>query len=158
MEIFLQLRSKVPIYEQIVTQVKQLILNGTLTDGEPIPSMRALAKTLQVSVITVQKAYEELQRNGLIESLAGRGTFINAPSTGDIKQEYWLAIQDHAEKIAKLAKDSGIATEEIIKLIETVCMSGDAAPRSEARKRNRALPDGAAGFGAESHLDGGARA
>ena len=121
MEIFLQLRSKVPIYEQIVTQVKQLILNGTLQDGEPIPSMRALAKTLQISVITVQKAYEELQRNGLIESLAGRGTFINAPSTGDIKQEYWLAIQDHAEKIAKLAKDSGIATAEIIELIKTVC-------------------------------------
>ena len=121
MEIFLQLRSKIPIYEQIVTQVKQLIISGSLKDGDPIPSMRALAKTLQVSVITVQKAYEELQRKGYIESLAGRGTFIQAQDTGDIKQEYWESIKDHSQKIAKLAKDSGISTAEIISLIKTVC-------------------------------------
>ena len=121
MEIFLQLRSKVPIYEQIVTQVKQLILSGALKDGDPIPSMRTLAKTLQVSVITVQKAYEELQRKGFIESLAGRGTFIRAQNTDDIKQEYWETIKNHAEKIAKLAKDSNIGTDEIINLIKTVC-------------------------------------
>jgi len=125
MEIFLQLRSKIPIYEQIVTQVKQLIISGSLKDGDPIPSMRALAKTLQVSVITVQKAYEELQRKGYIESLAGRGTFIQARDTGDIKQEYWDSIKDHAQKIAKLAKDSGIGTEEIIELIKTVCEGGN---------------------------------
>ena len=121
MEIFLQLRSKVPIYEQIVTQVKQLIISGKLKDGDPIPSMRALAKTLQVSVITVQKAYEDLQRKGLIESLAGRGTFIRVSNMEDVKQEYWLAIRDHIEKIAKLAKDSGIAVSEIIELIKTIC-------------------------------------
>ena len=121
MEIFLQLRSKVPIYEQIVTQVKQLIVSGALKDGEAIPSMRALAKTLQVSVITVQKAYEDLQRKGYIESLAGRGTFIRVPNMDNIKQEYWLAIEDHVQKIAKLAKDSGIPTAEIIALIKTVC-------------------------------------
>ncbi|MCL2287365.1 MAG: GntR family transcriptional regulator [Firmicutes bacterium] len=121
MEIFLQLRSKVPIYEQIVTQVKQLIISGALKDGDPIPSMRALAKTLQVSVITVQKAYEDLQRKGLIESLAGRGTFIRVPNMDDVRQEYWLAIQDHVEKISKLAKDSGIDVAEIIDLIKTVC-------------------------------------
>jgi len=121
MEIFLQLRSKVPIYEQIVTQVKQLIISGALKDGDPIPSMRALAKTLQVSVIAVQKAYEDLQRKGLIESLAGRGTFIRVPNMDDVRQEYWLAIQDHVEKISKLAKDSGIDVAEIIDLIKTVC-------------------------------------
>jgi len=125
MEIFLQLRSKIPIYEQIVTQVKQLIISGSLKDGDPIPSMRALAKTLQVSVITVQKAYEELQRKGYIESLAGRGTFIQAQDTGDIKQEYWESIKDHAKKIAVLAKDSGISTDEIIDLIKTVCEGGN---------------------------------
>jgi len=121
MEIFLQLRSKVPIYEQIVTQVKQLIMSGMLKDGEPIPSMRALAKTLQVSVITVQKAYEDLQRKGFIESLAGRGTFIRVPNMDDIRQEYWLAIQNHVDKISKLTKESGIAVDEVIGLIKTVC-------------------------------------
>jgi len=121
MEIFLQLRSKIPIYEQIVAQVKQLIMTGALQDGEPIPSMRALAKTLQVSVITVQKAYKDLQRKGLIESLAGRGTFIRVNSADDIKQEYWLAIEEHINKIAKFAKDSGITTTEVIDLIKTIC-------------------------------------
>ena len=121
MEIFLQLRSKTPIYEQIVSQVKQLIVSGTLKDGEAIPSMRALAKTLQVSVITVQKAYEDLQRKGYIESLAGRGTFIRVPNMDDIKLEYRQAIKDHVEKIAKLAKDSDISTAEVIALIKTVC-------------------------------------
>jgi GntR family transcriptional regulator len=121
MEIFLQLRSKTPIYEQIVSQVKQLIVSGTLKDGEAIPSMRALAKTLQISVITVQKAYEDLQRKGYIESLAGRGTFIRVPNMDDIKLEYRQAIKDHVEKIAKLAKDSDISTAEVIALIKTVC-------------------------------------
>jgi len=120
MEIFLQLRSKVPIYEQIVTQVKQLIMSGALKDGDPIPSMRALAKTLQVSVITVQKAYEELQRKGFIESLSGRGTFIQAQNTDDIKQEYWNSIKTHAQKIAALAKESGATTQDIIDLITEV--------------------------------------
>ena len=124
MEIFLQLRSKIPIYEQIVTQVKQLIISGSLKDGDPIPSMRALSKTLQVSVITVQKAYEELQRKGYIESLAGRGTFIQARDTSEIKQEYWDSIKNHVKEIAKLAKDSGISTAEIIELIKVVCEGG----------------------------------
>jgi len=120
MEIFLQLRSKIPIYEQIVTQVKQLIMDGALKDGDPIPSMRALAKTLKVSVITVQKAYEDLQRKGFIESLAGRGTFIRVQSIDDIKLEYWTEIKEHVEKLAKLAHSSGIGTAEIIDLIKTV--------------------------------------
>jgi len=120
MEIFLQLRSKIPIYEQIVTQVKQLIMDGALKDGDPIPSMRALAKTLKVSVITVQKAYEDLQRKGFIESLAGRGTFIRVQSMDDIKLEYWAEIKEHVEKLAKLAHSSGIGTAEVIDLIKTV--------------------------------------
>ena len=117
MEIFLQLRSKIPIYEQIVSQVKQLIMAGTLKDGDSIPSMRSLAKTLKVSVITVQKAYEELQRKGLIESLAGRGTFIRVESMDDIKREYWNAIHEHVDKLKKLSHDSGISIDEIIETL-----------------------------------------
>jgi len=118
MEIFLQLRSKVPIYEQIAAQVKQLVLSGTLEDGEPIPSMRALAKTLKVSVITVQKAYEDLQLEGFIDSLVGRGTFARTPDMEGVRREYLAAIKTHVDKIAKLAKDSGVTTQEIIELIK----------------------------------------
>ena len=121
MEIFLKLRSKVPIYEQIIAQVKQLILSGTLKDGEAIPSMRALAKSLKVSVITVQKAYEDLQREGFIDSLVGRGTFARTPDIESVRREYWEAIKTHVDEISKLAKDSGIATQEIVELIKTVC-------------------------------------
>jgi len=118
MDIFLQLRSKVPMYEQIVTQVKQHIMTGRLKDGDPIPSMRTLAKTLQVSVITVQKAYEELQRAGLIESLAGRGTFIRVADANNIKQEYLNAIAEHMGKITELAKEGGISIDEVIDLFK----------------------------------------
>ena len=118
MEIFLQLRSKVPIYEQIAAQVKQLVLSGALKDGEPIPSMRTLAKTLKVSVITVQKAYEDLQLEGFIDSLVGRGTFARTPDMEGVRREYLAAIKTHVDKIAKLAKDSGVTTQEIIELIK----------------------------------------
>jgi len=117
MDIFLQLRSKIPIYEQIITQVKQHIMSGRLKDGDPIPSMRALAKTLQVSVITVQKAYEELQRAGLIESLAGRGTFIRVSNSDDIRQEYLNIITERVRDIVKLAKEGDISMDEIINLL-----------------------------------------
>ena len=118
MQILLQLRSKVPIYEQIVTQVKQQVITGALKDGDPIPSMRALAKTLQVSVITVQKAYEELQRQDLIESLAGRGTFIKSPDKKEIQQEYRAAIAELVAKIVALARDSDIPMQDVIQMFK----------------------------------------
>lgn len=114
MEIFLHLRSKIPIYEQIITQVKQQILSGKLKDGQSIPSMRALAKTLRVSVITVQKAYEELQREGFIDSLVGRGTFARTPDTEGIRREYWASIEKHINEIIRLSKDSGIDINEVV--------------------------------------------
>jgi len=124
MQILLQLRSKTPIYEQIVMQVKQQILSGALADGDAIPSMRTLAKTLQVSVITVQKAYEELARRGLIESLAGRGTFIRAQNTEDIRQEYLASIRSHMQEIIKLAKGSSVGIAEIINIMEAEFAGG----------------------------------
>lgn len=76
MEIILSSNSSKPIYTQITEQIKAQIMDGTLRAGDPIPSMRSLAKSLHVSVITVQRAYEELQRNGFIETTVGRGSFV----------------------------------------------------------------------------------
>ena len=78
MEIIISNNSSKPIYEQITTQIKAMIITGQLQAGEPIPSMRALAKSLHISVITVQKAYEDLQRDGFIETTVGRGSFVSA--------------------------------------------------------------------------------
>ena len=76
MEIILSSNSSKPIYTQITEQIKAQIMDGTLRAGDPIPSMRSLAKSLHVSVITVQRAYEELQRDGFIETTVGRGSFV----------------------------------------------------------------------------------
>ena len=76
MEIIISNNANKPIYEQITTQIKAMIMSGELQAGDAIPSMRSLAKSIHVSVITVQKAYEDLQRDGFIETTVGRGTFI----------------------------------------------------------------------------------
>ena len=80
MEIIISSNTNKPIYEQITSQIKAMVMNGELQQGEPIPSMRSLAKSLHISVITVQKAYEDLQRDGFIETTVGKGSFISGSS------------------------------------------------------------------------------
>ena len=76
MDIIISNQSSEPIYEQIVSQVKAQIMNGTLAEGDALPSMRALAQSLRISVITTKRAYEELERDGFIETYTGRGSFV----------------------------------------------------------------------------------
>lgn len=78
MEIIISNNANKPIYEQITSQIKAMIMSGELQAGDAIPSMRALAKSIHVSVITVPKAYEDLQRDGFIETTIGRGSFVSA--------------------------------------------------------------------------------
>ena len=78
MEIILSNSSNEPIYQQITSQIKTMIIDGTLKTGDSMPSMRNLAKSLHVSVITAQHAYEDLQKDGFIETVAGKGTFVSA--------------------------------------------------------------------------------
>lgn len=87
LEILISTQSKTPIYEQIVTQLKKQILEGKLEVGTSIPGMRTLAKTLKVSVITVQKAYEILQAEGFITSKVGLGTYISLPEVSELKDK-----------------------------------------------------------------------
>ena len=82
MEIIISNNANKPIYEQITSQIKAMIMSGELQAGDAIPSMRALAKSIHVSVITVQKAYEDLQRDGFIETTVGRGSFVSAQKQG----------------------------------------------------------------------------
>ncbi len=86
MEIIISNNANKPIYEQITSQIKAMIMSGQLQAGDAIPSMRALAKSIHVSVITVQKAYEDLQRDGFIETTVGRGSFVSArDSSSDLQ-------------------------------------------------------------------------
>ena len=81
MNIIISNSSGVPIYEQIVAQIKEQIMNGELKAGDALPSMRALAQSIRISVITTKRAYEELEKDGFIESFTGKGSFVKAQNT-----------------------------------------------------------------------------
>ncbi len=118
MEIIISNNTSKPIYEQITSQIKAMIMNGELSSGDPIPSMRALAKSIHVSVITVQKAYEELQRDGFIETAVGRGTFVAARNMDFYQEEQQRKMEEHIEEIVSIAKTSGIPLSKVLELVE----------------------------------------
>ena len=108
----------VPIYEQIVSQIKGMILGGTLKEGDPLPSMRALAQDLRVSVITTKRAYESLEAEGLIESLTGRGSFVAAADPEMLREQNLREIEQHLSQAAEIAKRSGVSKEELTEILE----------------------------------------
>ena len=117
MEILLSNSSDEPIYEQITSQIKAMIMKGSLKSGDTLPSMRKLAKELHVSVITAQRAYEELQRDGFIDTVAGKGTFVAARNREFIREENLRIIEQRLEQAAKLARENDLSLEELIKLL-----------------------------------------
>ncbi len=116
-EIALSFQGDTPIYEQIETQIRSQILSGKLEAGTPIPSMRALAKMLKVSVITVQKAYENLRNEGLIESVVGRGTIVSASNRQAIAEARQRELEEKIEDVIRLAKESGLSLDQLQDLI-----------------------------------------
>lgn len=117
MEIIISSNTSKPIYEQITSQIKALIMSGELETGEPIPSMRALAKSLHVSVITVQKAYEDLQRDGFIETTIGRGSFVAAQNKDFYQEEQQRQAEEHLQAAADIGRTSGIPLSKLIELL-----------------------------------------
>lgn len=119
LEITLSFHDGQPIYEQIEAQIRTQIGQGKLKPGDAIPSMRALARMLQVSVITVQKAYENLRAQGLIESAVGRGTRIAASSANRLQEQQKQEVKDCLGQAISRAKQYGMEKEELIKLVQT---------------------------------------
>ncbi len=117
MEIIISTNAGKPIYEQITSQIKAQIMEGKLRTGEAIPSMRALAKALHISVITVQKAYEDLQRDGFIETIVGRGSFVSARNKDFYQEEQQRRIEAHLEQAADIARSSGVTLDKLKELI-----------------------------------------
>ena len=117
MEIIISSNTSKPIYEQITSQIKAMIMTGELEAGTPIPSMRTLAKTIHVSVMTVQKAYEDLSRDGFIETAVGRGSFVSAQNNDFIREEKQKELEDKLEQAAELVKASGLTLEKAIELL-----------------------------------------
>lgn len=117
MEIIISSNTSKPIYEQITTQIKAMIMSGELKTGNPIPSMRSLAKSLHISVITVQKAYEDLQRDCFIETTVGRGSFISAQNKDFYQEEQQKKAEEHLQIAAEIGRMSNISLEKLIELL-----------------------------------------
>ena len=120
MDIVLSNTNQNPIYEQICIQIKQQILDGTLTPEQPLPSIRSLAKELRISVITTKRAYEELERDGYIETVAGKGSFVARPDTGRVRREYLERVRAHLLEAVRLAPSGGLDGAGLIQLLEQV--------------------------------------
>ena len=99
-------------------QIKAMIMNGELPTGTPLPSMRALAKSTHVSVITIQKAYEDLQRDGFIETTVGRGSFVAAQNKDFIQEEQQRRAEEHLIQAAEIGRIHGIPAEKLIELLK----------------------------------------
>ncbi|MFY9213578.1 MAG: GntR family transcriptional regulator [Tissierellaceae bacterium] len=120
MDIIISNSSKKPIYDQIASQIKNMIINGTLKEGDALPSMRALARELRISVITTKRAYEELEREGFIETVMGRGSFVARKNLEFIREEQFRRAEEHLLKSVHIAKSSGISLDELIEIIKTL--------------------------------------
>ncbi|MBA2176317.1 GntR family transcriptional regulator [Halobacillus locisalis] len=117
MKIIISNQSKTPIYEQIHTQIKEQIISNDLKPGHHLPSMRQLAKDLNVSLITSKRAYEELEKNGFIYSVVGKGSFVSDQNEEMIKEGKMKGIEEQLLAAIQNSKDIGISLKELQELL-----------------------------------------
>lgn len=116
MHIFIDNKSGAPIYDQIYSQIKSQIISGALKADEALPSIRNLAKDLRISVITTKRAYDELEREGFIYTIAAKGCFVAPKNVELLREENLKKIEDYMEKIASLSASCNLGREEIIEM------------------------------------------
>ena len=120
MDIIISNASGKPIYEQITVQIKSQILSGALTAGDALPSMRTLAKELRISVITTKRASEELEREGFIVTMTGKGSFVAGKNREMIREEHLKQAEAHLQQACELAKRSGITLTELQDILQMI--------------------------------------
>lgn len=120
MNIIITNSAGVPIYEQIASQIKGMIISGKLKEGEALPSMRVLAQDLRVSVITTKRAYEILEAEGLIQSFTGRGSFVAAQNPELLKEQNLREIEAHLTAAVEIAKQSGVELKELTDILSII--------------------------------------
>ena len=113
MQLYIDNRSGAPIYDQIYSQIKDAILSGQVTEGEALPSIRALAKDLRISVITTKRAYDELESEGFIYTLPGKGCFVAERSTELLREENLKKIEEHMQEVRRLASACRLTENEL---------------------------------------------
>ena len=120
MNIIISNSSDKPIYEQIAYQIKTNILNGSLKEGDMLPSIRALAKDLKISVITTKRAYEDLQKEGFISTMSGKGTFVSSTNKEKLKEQNFKILEKKLIECISIAKASDISLEEFKEIINII--------------------------------------
>ncbi|RDY24235.1 GntR family transcriptional regulator [Romboutsia maritimum] len=120
MNVSIKNSSSIPLYEQIQSQIKSQILNGDLKPGDGLPSIRGLAKELKVSIITTKRAYEELEKEGFLETVTGKGTFVAMQNNDRLKEIAMYEIESKLEDIIRQAKCIGISLEEGIEIFKSL--------------------------------------
>ncbi len=118
MKIIISNSSNQPIYEQIYRQVKAMIIKGELEEGEMLPSIRGLARDLQISVITTKRAYDELEKEGFIETMQGKGSFVASQNKELMKERKLKAIEEKLIEVVKESKMLGISYVEIEEMLK----------------------------------------
>ena len=113
MQLYIDNRSGAPIYDQIYSQIKDAILSGQVDEGEALPSIRALAKDLRISVITTKRAYDELESEGFIYTLPGKGCFVAERSTELLREENLKKIEGHMQEVRRLASACRLTENEL---------------------------------------------
>ena len=120
MNLLIDNKSGLPIYDQIYSQIKAQIIGGQLQEDEALPSIRGLAKDLRISVVTTKHAYDELEREGFIYTVAGKGCFVAPKNVELLREENLKTIESYIEKIAQLAASCNLEREDIIEMIQLI--------------------------------------
>ena len=120
MELIIRNTTNQPIYDQIYTQIKDLILAGKLQPGEALPSIRTLAKDLRISVITTKRAYDELEADGFLYTVAGKGCFVAETNLDLIREQKLKELEDHLDAAAALAAQCGVSPAELVEMLRTL--------------------------------------
>ena len=120
MKLFINPNSNLAIYEQIVNQMKNLILTGELKSGEALPSIRKLAASLEVSVITTKRAYDELEAAGLIRSVAGKGFYVCEYNTDYLKEKQLMMLEKRLCEIIDEAKQAEVDCDELVEMLRAL--------------------------------------
>lgn len=124
MNIIISNSSKDPIYQQIVNQIKNQIINGYLEEEEALPSIRGLAKELQISVITTKRAYEELEREGFINTVSGKGSFVATQNKEFLREKRMRKIESKITEVIEEAKFLGLTLTELQEIVTILFKEG----------------------------------
>ena len=120
MNLIISNASGKPIYEQIYTQIKNCIISGELSPGDALPSIRALAKDLRISVITTTRAYDELERDGFIDRVPGKGCYVAEKNLELVREAHLKQIEDHMTEIVTLAAGCSLSEEDTVRMLRLI--------------------------------------